>query len=87
MQTFLQELEKHGKEIVFQFSLGAEALPFESGMRLRQQTLAQLADLIYRYPNLHFMCFNIINHCAPLFVSSRIFLLRDFGGIVFSLEQ
>jgi hypothetical protein len=53
-EAFLTALEPHGREIVFQFSLGAEPLPFETGARLNQVTLAQLADTIARHPGLRF---------------------------------
>lgn len=63
MAEFLRELQKHSHEIVFQFSLGAEALPFESGARLRQDTISQISDFIAEYPGLRFMCFNASRHC------------------------
>ncbi len=56
-EAFLAELEKHGGEIVFQFSLGAEPLPFETASRLSQRTLGQLAQIIGRHPGLRFQCF------------------------------
>lgn len=62
LNLFLAELEKRGDEIVFQFSLGAESLPFESGSRLRQRTIGQLAELVARYPRLRFMCFLSSRH-------------------------
>ncbi|MCC6154645.1 MAG: hypothetical protein IT367_12840 [Candidatus Hydrogenedentes bacterium] len=62
LHRFLGELEKHGDEIVFQFSLGAESLPFESGSRLSQRTIGQLAEIVARYPRLKFMCFLSSRH-------------------------
>ena len=62
LHHFLEELEKHGAEIVLQFSLGAEALPFESGSRLSQRTLGQLGEIIARYPRLRFQCFLASRH-------------------------
>ncbi len=56
--AFLKELERYGDRIVFQFSVGAESLPFESGMRLRQDTIGYIADFVATYPGLKFMCFN-----------------------------
>jgi glucuronate isomerase len=61
-ELFLTELEKHGDEIVFQFSLGAEPLPFETGSRLNHRTLAQLAEMIARHPKLRFQCFLASRH-------------------------
>ena len=49
-------------QIVFQFSLGAEPLPYETGSRLSQQTIAQLADMIGRHPQLRFQCFLSSRH-------------------------
>jgi len=57
LHRFLGELEKHSDHIVFQFSLGAEPLPYESASRVSQRTIGQLADIISRYPRLRFMCF------------------------------
>ncbi|MBI2927329.1 MAG: hypothetical protein HYY24_16665 [Verrucomicrobia bacterium] len=61
-ELFLTELEKHSHEIVFQFSLGAEPLPFETGSRLSQRTIAQLAEMIGRHPRLRFQCFLASRH-------------------------
>jgi hypothetical protein len=60
--AFLAALEQHGDQVVFQFSLGAEPLPFETGSRLSQQTIAQLADMIGRHPRLRFQCFVASRH-------------------------
>ena len=59
---FLRELEKHGREIVFQFSIGAESLPFESASRLNQRTICQLGEIVARFPKLRFMCFLSSRH-------------------------
>ena len=56
-ELFLTQLEQHADHIVFQFSLGAEPLPFETGSRLNQRTMAQLAEMIARHPRLRFQCF------------------------------
>ena len=56
-ECFLSELEKHADEIVFQFSLGAEPMPFETASRLAQHTLAQVGEMISRHPKLRFQCF------------------------------
>ncbi len=61
-ELFLTELEKHGDKIVFQFSFGAEPLPHETGSRLSQQTIAQLAEIIGRHPKLRFQCFLASRH-------------------------
>ncbi len=61
-EVFLSALEKHGHEIVFQFSLGAEPLPFETGSRLSQQTIAQVAEMMARHPKQRFQCFLASRH-------------------------
>jgi glucuronate isomerase len=61
-EAFLAALEKRGDEILFQFSLGAEPLPFETASRISQKTLAQLADIISRHPKLRFQCFISSRH-------------------------
>jgi len=55
-------LEGRGRPIVFQFSLGAEPLPFETASRLSQRTIAQLAEMIGRHPRLPFQCFLASRH-------------------------
>jgi hypothetical protein len=57
LEGFCNRLEALERPIVYQFSTGAEALPFETGSRMRQETLGQLADLIARHPKMHFQCF------------------------------
>ncbi len=66
-EAFLTALEKHGQEIVYQFSLGAEPLPFETGSRLSQRTIGQLAEIIARHPRLRFQCFLASRHANQSF--------------------
>lgn len=61
-EAFLAALEKRADEIVFQFSLGAEPLPFETASRISQKTLAQLAEIVARHPRLRFQCFVSSRH-------------------------
>jgi len=61
-ELFLTELEKHGHEIVFQFSFAAEPLPFETGSRINQRTIAQIGEMIARHPRLRFQCFLASRH-------------------------
>jgi glucuronate isomerase len=56
-EAFLTALEDHAEAIVFQFSFGAEPLPFETGGRLSQRTIGQVAEMIGRHPRLRFQCF------------------------------
>jgi glucuronate isomerase len=61
-EAFLAALERHGDRIVFQFSFAAEPLPFETGSRLAQRTIGQLAEMIGRHPRLRFQCFLASRH-------------------------
>lgn len=61
-EAFLTALERRGERLVFQFSLGAEPLPFETGSRLSQQTIAQLAQMIGGHPGVQFQCFLASRH-------------------------
>src|SRR5206468_880905 len=60
--AFLTALELHADQIVFQFSFGAEPLPYETASRLSQTTIAQLAEMIGRHPRLRFQCFLASRH-------------------------
>lgn len=61
-ELFLTEIEQRADKIVFQFSLGAEPLPFETASRLSQQTIAQVAGMIACHPKLRFQCFLSSRH-------------------------
>jgi glucuronate isomerase len=61
-EALLTALEKRKQETVFQFSFGAEPLPFETGSRLAQKAIAQLAEMISRHPKLRFQCFLASRH-------------------------
>jgi len=61
-ELFLTQLEQTTNLIVFQFSFGAEPLPFETGSRLSQRTIAQLGEMIARHPGLRFQCFLASRH-------------------------
>jgi hypothetical protein len=55
---FLERLAKRPEHTVFQFSLGAEPLPYETQARLNSDTIAHLAAMLSRFPTVHFQCFN-----------------------------
>ncbi|MCL5995109.1 MAG: hypothetical protein M1546_03515 [Chloroflexi bacterium] len=57
LEAFLSELERHGDEIVYQFSFGAEPLPFETGSQLRAETVFEVAAIVARHPQLRFQVF------------------------------
>jgi len=56
-ENLLLELEEGHSDIAFQFSLGAEPLPFETASRLRQATIRELAEVISRHPKIQFHCY------------------------------
>ena len=56
-EAYLTALEPYADRIVFQFSLGAEPLPYETGSILYQRTLRQLGELFARHPRIRFQCF------------------------------
>ncbi len=66
-ELFLTALEKHGDHIVFQFSIAAEPLPFETGSRLSQRTIGQVAEMVARHPGLRFQCFVASRHANQSF--------------------
>lgn len=61
-EHFLTGLEQQRRRIVFQFSLGAEPLPFETGSRLNQTTIGELGEMIARHPKVSFQCFLASRH-------------------------
>jgi hypothetical protein len=61
-EAFLTALEAHAERIVFQFSFGAEPLPYETGSRLKQETIRQLGEMVGRHPRLRFQCFLSSRH-------------------------
>jgi len=66
-ELFLTGLEKHADSLVFQFSIAAEPLPFETASRLSQSTIGQIAEIIARHSGLRFQCFLASRHCNQAF--------------------
>jgi hypothetical protein len=61
-EAYLTALEERGAKAIFQFSLGAEPLPFETASRLSQRTVMQLSEMISRHPRINFQCFLASRH-------------------------
>ncbi len=61
-EAYLNALEARNAKLIFQFSLGAEPLPFETASRLSQQTIKQLAEMISRHPKIRFQSFVASRH-------------------------
>ena len=55
-EAFYRHFEEKRAEVLFQFSFGAEPLPFETGSRMRQSTVAALGEMIARHPRIRFQC-------------------------------
>lgn len=66
-EAYLTALEARKVNVVFQFSLGAEPLPFETGSILRQRTIGQIGEMISRHPGLSFQCFLGNRHANQAF--------------------
>jgi hypothetical protein len=66
-EAYLSALEKNGRRIIFQFSIGAEPLPFETANLLSQRTIGQIAEMIARHPTLHFQSFLAGRHVNQAF--------------------
>lgn len=64
IEVFLTQLEAHADEIVYQFSLGAEPLPYETGSKLKPDTIFQLAEIFHRHPRLRFQVFLSSEHSS-----------------------
>ncbi|HZL06913.1 MAG TPA: hypothetical protein VFE45_16095, partial [Coriobacteriia bacterium] len=61
-ELLLTELADKRPGLVFQFSFGAEPLPFETAARLNQDTIGQLALMVARHPGVKFQCNNATRH-------------------------
>jgi len=61
-EYFLTCLESRAEKCVFQFSFGAEPLPFETASRLSQKTISQVGEIIARHPKIQFQCFLSSRH-------------------------
>ena len=53
-ELYYGALSKKAAKIVLNYSIGAEPLPYESGSKLRTETVFELAGLFDRYKNLNF---------------------------------
>jgi glucuronate isomerase len=66
-EAFLTAVEKHADELVFQFSLGAEPMPYETASILQQRTIHQIAEMVGRHPRLRFQVFLASRHANQAF--------------------
>ena len=77
LEAFLTALEPHADRIVYQFSIGAEPLPYETGSKLRQETIFEVAALAARHPRLRFQVFLASEHANQSFCT----LVRELPNI------
>lgn len=62
LNAFLTRLEERAPQLLYQFSLGAEPLPYETGSKLRQDTIFEVAALVAAHPRLRFQVFLSSEH-------------------------
>jgi hypothetical protein len=77
LEAFVEALERSASQIVFQFSIGAEPLPYETGSKLRQETIFEVAELAARHPALRFQVFLASEHANQAFCT----LAREIPNI------
>jgi hypothetical protein len=77
LEAFLTALEAHADRIVYQFSIGAEPLPYETGSKLRQDTIFEVAAIAARHPHLRFQVFLASEHANQSFCT----LVRELPNI------
>jgi hypothetical protein len=61
-EMFISSIEAGGKDIMLNFSIGAEPLPYETGSKLKADTLFELAALFCRYPKVKFCMYLSSEH-------------------------
>jgi len=61
-EAFLGAVEASGKDIVLQFSLGAEPLPFETGSKMTAEAMFGLAEMFSRHPKARFCLYLSSEH-------------------------
>ncbi len=66
-EAFLTALERRPEKLVFQFSVGAEPMPYETASILQQRTIQQLAEIMGRHTGIHFQCFIASRHANQAF--------------------
>jgi hypothetical protein len=79
-ETFLKELERRGCNLVLQYSLGSEPLPYESGVKMRSETVFELAELFNRHRGLQFNLFLASEHQNQAFCT----LARELPNVSLS---
>jgi len=67
-EVFLTEYaKKFGPSLAFQYTVCADPLPFETGSRISQRTLGQIADMMARHPKIRFTVLESSAHANQTF--------------------
>ena len=61
-EIFISNIAAGGKDITLNFSIGAEPLPYETGSKLKVDTLFELAELFSRHPGVKFVLYLSSEH-------------------------
>ena len=77
LEAFLGAVERQDRQILFQFSIGAEPLPFETGSKLRQATIFEVGELAARHPLIRFQAFLASEHANQAFCT----LVRELPNL------
>lgn len=71
-EMLLSEMAELRPDLIFQFSYGAEPLPYETGSRTSDRSLRQIGEMIARHPKVNFQCFLASRYAnQPLCTMSR----------------
>jgi hypothetical protein len=79
-ESFLKKLERGDGRLVLQYSLGSEPLPYESGVKMRSETVFELAELFNRHRGLQFNLFLASEHQNQAFCT----LARELPNVSLS---
>jgi len=61
-EMFISNIAAGGRDITLNFSIGAEPLPYETGSKLKVDTLFELAELFSRHPGVNFVMYLSSEH-------------------------
>ena len=79
-EKFLEIFLSKGKNTVLQFSIGAEPLPFETGSKLKTDTVFEIAEIISHYTQINFNFHIASEHQNQAFCT----LARELPNVSFS---
>jgi glucuronate isomerase len=79
-EYFLTELEKRNERTALNVGIGAEPLPFETGSKLKTDTIFEIASIAQRHPNIDFHIFSASAQHNQAFCS----LVRELPNLYMS---